>query len=113
MQRDMMEALQKKISLNPAPIILLGDLNLTPFSSVYKDFVTNTQLKNAMHGEGFFRTWSGHSKVLRLTIDHILYSGVEKKRFEVIGPFGSDHFALVADFSPVSSETGKKTEFPD
>ena len=79
------------------PVLVVGDLNATPFSPQFRGLLTRSGLRNSQKGFGFQGTWPSSSPVLRIPIDHILHS----RRFHVssrrIGPnTGSDHLAVLA-----------------
>lgn len=75
--------------------LVVGDLNITPWSSDYKPL--EAELTNARYGFGVLPTWSANIPILRIPIDHILVS----EDFEVLntktGPdIGSDHLPLIS-----------------
>lgn len=79
-------------------LIVVADMNATPFASFYRRFVNAAQVRNAMHGFGIKRTWNAWSPFLRLTIDHMFVRGkISVQSFKRLDEFGSDHFPLVAE----------------
>lgn len=80
------------------PLVVLGDLNLTPFGAAWADFVSGLGLRSARRGFGLQPTWPAGAWWLRIPIDHVLVSseiGVADHR---VGPdVGSDHLPLIAD----------------
>ena len=79
-------------------VLLMGDLNCTPFSSYFVELTRDAELSNAAQGFGLQPTWPTDSLLLRIPIDHCLHSdGIWISRFEVGRAFGSDHFPLVVD----------------
>jgi len=70
------------------PTILMGDLNITPFSPIYKNFLEKTKLQNF----GILPTWNKNIPIFAIALDHILISKeitfLEK---EIGESFGSDH----------------------
>lgn len=84
-----------------APHIVVGDLNMTPFSPVFRDFTAANDLSDALRGRGPQYTWPVSFPLLGIPIDHVLVS----TEFEVIdffhaGDIGSDHFPVIADINP-------------
>lgn len=81
-------------------LIVVGDINATPFSKFYQTLADGANLKNAMEGEGYYRTWSARSSLFRIPIDHVFYRGdFVKNSFEVLPGIGSDHFPLMVELS--------------
>lgn len=82
-----------------SPVVLLGDLNVTPWNHFFKRLLDESGLQDSSQGRGVCATWPTRFPLLRIPIDHCLYSkGIEigSKRS---GPFvGSDHFPIVVDF---------------
>lgn len=77
------------------PVLLVGDLNTSPWSPVFKDFLKNSGLRNSMKGFGIQPTWPSVLPPLWIPIDHLLYSDPLRVRDRRIGPsVGSDHFPL-------------------
>lgn len=91
----------------PAPLILLGDLNITMWSPHYRRFERDSRLVNARRGFGVIATFPMDDyAILRVPIDHCLVSPdiavLDCRRGE---PCGSDHAPLIVDlvlprFSP-------------
>lgn len=83
-------------SLN-GPKILLGDLNLTPWSPVYRQLERTSGLHNTRHGFGLQPSWPTHwPALLRIPIDHCLVSPELQVLDTRTGPeLGSDHLPLL------------------
>lgn len=82
------------------PIMLLGDFNITPWSSVFRDFKAQAGLKDARLGYGLAPTWPTHWPIGGIPIDHILVSpGITVHHFERGPNVGSDHYPVIVDFS--------------
>lgn len=78
-------------------VVLMGDLNTTPFSHVFKDFLTNTQLRDSALGFGINATWNRNVPMIAIPIDHILVSQkLLIKDRKVLGNYGSDHSLVFA-----------------
>ena len=82
-----------------SPVVLLGDLNVTPWNHFFKRLLDESGLQDSSQGRGVCATWPTGLPLLLVPIDHCLYSkGIEiaNKRS---GPFvGSDHLPIVVDF---------------
>ena len=83
-------------------IVFLGDLNITPYSPYFRDFIKDTGLKNQYSSPHLFPTWPSifASPFFQIPIDHILHKG----RMELVSKhraphMGSDHYPVVAEFS--------------
>lgn len=81
--------------------ILLGDLNLTPWSPLFEDFMASTGLQSAAAGRGLQPTWYRWPAFpFGLLLDHGLHSGdLSCDQRAILAANGSDHRAVVFDFS--------------
>ena len=81
--------------------ILLGDLNLTPWSPLFEDLLAATGLQNAAAGRGLQPTWYRWPVFpFGLLLDHGLHSrDLRCDRRSILAANGSDHRAVVFDFS--------------
>ena len=82
------------------PALLIGDLNVSPWSYHFKRLLKESGLENSMKGFGFQPSWPATFRLMRIPIDHVLHSSeiVIHQRF--IGlDIGSDHLSVVTDFS--------------
>lgn len=83
-----------------SPVLLLGDLNVTPWSYHFRRLINNTGLLDSSEGRGVQPTWPTHRPLFLIPIDHCLHSPeiciVDKQ----IGPkVGSDHYPVIVDFT--------------
>ncbi len=84
---------------SPRPTILLGDLNVTPWSHHFQTLLQESGLKNSMRGHGIQPTWPAHIPFLWIPIDHCLHSSDITIVNRTIGPnIGSDHYPIIVDF---------------
>ena len=82
------------------PVLLIGDLNASPWSAHFVRLLKESGLKNSMKGFGFQPSWPADSRLLRIPIDHVLHSPEIVIHSRSVGPsIGSDHFPVVVDFS--------------
>jgi endonuclease/exonuclease/phosphatase (EEP) superfamily protein YafD len=88
------------IASKNTPIVLLGDLNTSPWSPYFKDFITSTRLRDTRPGYGVGVTWPSKAWPLWIPIDHCLVSSGVSIHNRQVGPdFGSDHYPLLVEFS--------------
>ena len=94
------EALQAAARLAGAgdlPVVLLGDLNVTPYSPVFDRLLEQGGLQDVMRGRGWRPTWLASFWPLALRIDHILASAdLCVEHAETGPPIGSDHRPVLA-----------------
>jgi len=73
-------------------LILIGDLNLTSYSVIFKSFCTETKLTDSRKGFGFNHSWHLIPFLTTTTLDHCLVSeNIFVKKREVGYNIGSDH----------------------
>jgi len=77
-------------------VILLGDLNLTPWAHTFHKILEISSLKDTRKGFGLQPTWPTYNSLFLIPIDHCLVD----KDFVVLnretGPYtGSDHYPVV------------------
>jgi len=88
----------KRMSKIDTAKVLIGDLNITTWSSDYQLLELNTGLRNARHGFGVLPTWPVNLSPLMIPIDHILVSQEFSVKNLFTGPdVGSDHLPLVVE----------------
>ncbi len=79
-------------------IVVMGDLNITPWSKHLKKLLFNSKLRNSQKGFGIQPTWPVQNIFLRIPIDHCLASeGIAVFSRKTGTAFGSDHFAIILE----------------
>lgn len=79
------------------PVVLLGDLNVTPDSPAFDRLLEQGGLRDVMRGRGWRPTWLANFWPLALRIDHILVSADLCVEHAQTGPpIGSDHRPVLA-----------------
>lgn len=79
------------------PVILLGDLNLTPDSPAFTRLVGESALRDVADGRRWRPTWQAGFWPLALRIDHVLVSPQLCVEAVDVGPsIGSDHRPVIA-----------------
>jgi endonuclease/exonuclease/phosphatase (EEP) superfamily protein YafD len=83
-------------------IILLGDLNTSPWSPVHRRLERSTGLHNSARGFGLLPTWPAGFRPLMIPLDHcLLSSGLRAVAFEAGPEVGSDHLPVLVDIVPI------------
>jgi endonuclease/exonuclease/phosphatase (EEP) superfamily protein YafD len=99
-----------------SPVLLLGDLNATPWCSHFKRLLSRTGMRDSSQGRGVLGTWPTFLPIFLIPIDHCLHtSGVHVTRMTTGPKTGSDHYPVVVDFGLTAPSTtrGHRTTPPD
>jgi endonuclease/exonuclease/phosphatase (EEP) superfamily protein YafD len=83
----------------PRPLVVLGDLNITPFSPHFQALLSSTGLRSAAEGEGWQPTWPTFLPPAGIQIDHALVGGLAVLRFQRGPGVGSDHRPILVDLA--------------
>jgi endonuclease/exonuclease/phosphatase (EEP) superfamily protein YafD len=92
-----LEALVQLTSAVAGPVIVMGDLNITPLSPFFSDWLERSGLHDAGAGRGPWFSWPTFLPIAGIPIDHCVVSA----DFEVVShrrlpAFGSDHYPVLA-----------------
>ncbi len=80
------------------PVIVLGDLNVTPWSPYFTDLLRDGRLKDTAQGRGLFGSWPAWLPFLRIPLDHCLVAPSLQVADRHLGPqIHSDHLPVVID----------------
>jgi endonuclease/exonuclease/phosphatase (EEP) superfamily protein YafD len=105
-RNEQLEALAETITVLPAPLLLLGDLNTTPWNRHFRQLVKRTSLMDSAKGRGVQPSWPSRTPLLRIPIDHCLHSRDISVTDRTIGPnVSSDHYPLIVDFAVAPENT--------
>src|SRR5688572_5389297 len=97
-QHAVLDAAADRARALPAPAILLGDLNTTPWAPAFARLLARSGLCDTRAGFGLQATFPAGLALARIPIDHILASCTAGVRDRRIGPdVGSDHLPVIAD----------------
>ncbi len=110
---DQLVALTERIPANSGPVVVVGDLNATPWSAPYIRLIAETGLRNAAAGRGPAGTWpSGFGRWLGIPLDHVLLGpGLVAANHRVGPALSSDHRPVVVDVVvPAPSAAGVDSE---
>lgn len=97
-RNDLFDSLADFVPRLGGPVVLLGDLNATPWSPHFHDLLAGTGLSDGRRGFGIKATWPSFFGPFGIPIDHCLVSGeIVVKGFQLGPSAGSDHRAVVVD----------------
>jgi endonuclease/exonuclease/phosphatase (EEP) superfamily protein YafD len=93
-----LEAAARSIADGAEPAVVLGDLNATPWSPAYADFLRTSGMRDVANGAAWQPTWLPGFWPLALRIDYTFASPGLCAGGTYVGPaVGSDHRPLVAE----------------
>lgn len=93
------EAAQLLSATAPARM-LIGDLNISPWSPFFSDLKDITGLRDARKGFGLLPSWPQQIAFMKIPIDHCLVSKQIRIRDIRRGPsIGSDHLPIIVDLN--------------
>lgn len=91
---------QRAVSVADGRVIVVGDLNTTPYSPRYRDLVADGGLRDAAVGSPWRTTWISRFPPFGLTLDHVLVGpALTPFARRVAGDIGSDHFPVIAEIT--------------
>jgi endonuclease/exonuclease/phosphatase (EEP) superfamily protein YafD len=100
LRNKQLASLAEEIQKNNQPTVVVGDFNITPWSSYFEKFIQKTRLRDTRKGIGVYPTWLAQFPPLAIPIDHGLTSnGIKFGSFSLGSSFGSDHLPIILDFS--------------
>ena len=80
-------------------VILLGDLNVTPWNYHFRNLLKRSGLRDSSKGHGLQPTWPSNFPLMLIPIDHCLHTRDIFVIKREVGPnAGSDHYPLIVDF---------------
>jgi endonuclease/exonuclease/phosphatase (EEP) superfamily protein YafD len=98
-RNEQLDALAKYAASKETPVLLLGDLNITPFSYHFEKFVEKSGLIDSSEQHGIQPSWPTFLKRLGIPIDHALHtSDIEIIEKQVGSSVGSDHLPIIINF---------------
>ncbi len=96
--------------------IVLGDLNVTPYSPYFRNLLDRGNLVDSRRGFGVQATWPQWPSFLawaRIPIDHILHDPGLTTTTRRVGPaLGSDHRPVIATLATAAGEQGAFSTSP-
>lgn len=105
-RNDQLRDLAREAAQRERPLLLVGDLNITPWSPHFRALIRDGGLHDSGRGAGLSGTWPSFAPSwLRIPIDHVLATPEFRVTHREIGrPFGSDHVPLVVDVGYARAE---------
>ncbi len=97
-QRQELDAVADRVRQLPGPVLVIGDLNATPWSTPFRNLVARSGLCDSRTGFGIAASFPATMPAVRIPIDHLLAScavGIRDRRVE--RDVGSDHLPVVID----------------
>lgn len=94
-----LQAMGRELAACPHACVAVGDFNVTPWSSRFRDLLAQPGVRDCAAGRGLLATWPASlPKMLRIRIDQCLAAGaVSIAGVRVGGSAGSDHFVTIND----------------
>ncbi len=87
----------------PGPLVVVGDLNTTPWSAVFRHLESAGNLVNSQRGFGLQASWPVGWAPLMIPLDHLLHTADLTTLRRQLGPaLGSDHYALRVTLAPAA-----------
>jgi endonuclease/exonuclease/phosphatase (EEP) superfamily protein YafD len=100
LRNNQLAELSNLIAEQKKPVLLIGDLNTSPWSVHFSRLLKESGLQNSMKHFGFQPSWPVGNRFLRIPLDHVLHSPDILIHNRAVGPdVGSDHFSVLIDFS--------------
>ena len=100
LRNEQLEAVATLIEQTDPPVIVIGDLNVTPWSFAFRQLLKRTGLRNSAKGRGLQPTWPAWLFPVWIPIDHLLHSEDVVILNRIVGSYiGSDHYPVIVDFA--------------
>jgi endonuclease/exonuclease/phosphatase (EEP) superfamily protein YafD len=97
-RNQQLELLAERARAVTLPLVVMGDMNITPFSPHFQQLLADSGLHSAAEGFGWQASWPSFLPAAGIQIDHALVnSRVSVEHFTRGAPTGSDHLPIVAD----------------
>jgi len=103
-RNEQLQGVAALVRTQALPVIVVGDLNLTPWSPYFSKLLKQSGLKNTSQGRGLFNSWPGTLASVGIPIDHCLVSPDWSVAAKQTGPpVGSDHLPVLIELAPLPS----------
>lgn len=102
---EVLEEVADWAAAETSPVVVIGDLNATPWAHSFQTLASRADLVNSAEGYGIQPTWPSDLPFgLNLPIDHMLHSPMLTTTAREIGPdLGSDHRPLTVTVGVAAS----------
>ncbi len=105
LQSHQFDELARFTATSALPVLLVGDLNTTPWSGAFRRLVQRGRLANGARGRRVLMTWPTVAPPLAIPIDHALHTAPLAVTGFRTGPsIGSDHYPIVVDVGWAAQE---------
>ncbi|MBT8444150.1 MAG: endonuclease/exonuclease/phosphatase family protein [Gammaproteobacteria bacterium] len=102
-----LDDLARQVNASAVPTIVVGDLNVTPFSPYFANLLNGAGVVDARRPSGFHFTWPTSAAPLWIPIDHVLSDpSVIVTRVSRGPDTGSDHYPLEVSVVCCEAEPG-------
>ena len=99
-RNDQLEQLAARAAATHGPLLLLGDLNVTPWSCHYRKLIRTSRLTDSAAGRTITATWPTFLHSLGIPLDHCFHSAEVVITSRQVGDHdGSDHYPLIVSFA--------------
>ena len=106
MRNEQLKQMAQLVKKQTNPTLIVGDLNITPWSAFYQDFIEESGLTNCRKGFGLNPTWPSWFFPMWIPIDHCLINNqLETTDFRVGNYNKSDHLPVIIDLRFTDSST--------
>ncbi len=100
LRNEQLERVADNVNGVNMPVLLLGDLNSTPWCPAFGRLLSSTPLRDASRGRGLHATWPSFAGRWGIPLDHALFGpGIQILNVRVGAPLGSDHLPLIVEFA--------------
>ena len=101
-RNEQLHELATLIRQTPSPLLVLGDLNTSPWSPYFARLITNSGLQDSLQGRGVQPSWPVNWPLLWTPIDHALFSeGIQILQRKTGSAIGSDHYPVIVEFQVI------------
>lgn len=98
LRNDQLRNIAALVRNQRSPVIVIGDLNTTPWSPLFVDLLRDGRLKNTSKGCGLFGSLPAWLPLARIPLDHCLVSGAIQVTVKRLGPrVGTDHLPVTVE----------------
>jgi len=104
-RNDQLTGAARLVTERETPMILVGDLNATPWTGAFRDLL-NAGLVDAQRGRGIGGSWPAGWGPFKIPIDHLLHTSELTTTDFSFGPSaGSDHRSLRVTVAPTGESS--------
>lgn len=98
LRNEQLQAIADLAAATDGLLIVMGDLNVSPWSPYFRDLLSRSRLRDSRRGFGIQPTWPSRYGPGSIPIDHVLVSKELSVINRWVGPhLGSDHRAVIVD----------------